>query len=104
VEPGISVSPEEVGALAAQLSALAGELQESARTCRSAGAALRDALGGDEGWRAGVVARAWSSLVEVVADRATAVAATLVSASGTYAHADAALAAHLIEDLPRRPR
>ena len=104
MEPGISVSPDELGALAAQLSALAGELHENARTCRSAGVVLRDALGGDEGWRAGVVARAWSSLVEVVAERAAVVAATLASAPGTYAAADAALAARLIEDPSRRPR
>ena len=104
MEPGISVSLDEVGALAAQLSALAGELQESARTCRSAAGGLGQALGGDEGWRAGAVATAWGSLVEVVAEQAGAVAATLVSATGAYADADAALAADLTHSRPGRPR
>ena len=104
MEPGISVALDEVGALAAQLSALAGELQQSARTCRSAAVGLQNALGGDEGWRAGAVATAWGSLVEVVAERAGAVAATLVSATDGYADVDAALAQDLTPDPPRRLR
>ena len=104
MEPGISVSLDDLGALAAQLSALAGELQESARTCRSAAGGLQSALGGDEGWRAGAFATAWGSLVEVVAERAGAVAATLVSATDGYADVDAALARDLTADPPRRLR
>jgi uncharacterized protein YukE len=104
VEPGITVHLEEVDALAAQLSALAGELQDSARTCRSAGVRMRGALGGDEGWRAGVVATAWAALVEVVAERAGAVAATLASATLAYADTDAALAGGMAAPAPRRPR
>jgi hypothetical protein len=104
VEPGFSVHPDEVGALAAQLSALAGELDDSARTCRSAAVRLAAALGDDEGWRAGAVATAWSSLVTVLADRAGAVAASLVSATVAYRDADAALATGMTVPSPRAPR
>ena len=104
MEPGITVHLDEVGALAAQLSALAAELQDSARGCRTSAARLREALGGDEGWRAGAVATAWGALVEVVAERAGAVAATLASATVAYAEADAALAGGLAGTSPRRPR
>jgi len=103
VDPGFTVHLDEVGALAAQLSALAGELDDSARACRSASGRLREALGGDEGRRAGAVATAWGSLVELVADRAGAVAATLVSATAAYADADAYLAGGLTIPSPRRP-
>jgi uncharacterized protein YukE len=104
VEPGITVRLDEVGALAAQLSALAGELQDSARTCRSAAARLRGALGGDEGWRADAVATAWARLVEVLGERAGAVAATLASATVSYADADAALAGSMTPPSVGRPR
>ena len=102
MEPGITVDLHEVGALAAQLSALAGELQDRALTCRSAGARLGGVLGGDEGWRADAVATAWAALVEAVAERAGAVAATLASATTAYIDADAFLAGSMSD--PRRPR
>jgi hypothetical protein len=104
VDPGFTVHLDEVGALAAQLSALAGELEDSARACRSASGRMHEALGDDEGWRAGVVATAWGSLVQLLADRAGAVAATLVSATAAHADADAVLAGGLTVPSPRWPR
>lgn len=92
MEPGITVQPDELGLLAAQLSALAAELDDGARTCRATAVRLTGALGGDEGWRAGAVATAWGALAALLAARAGAVAATLVSAAGAYRATDAALA------------
>jgi hypothetical protein len=92
MEPGITVQPDEVRLLAAQLSALAAEMADDARTCRATAARLEAALGGNEGWRAAGVATAWGALASVVAARAGAVAATLVSASTGYLAADADLA------------
>jgi hypothetical protein len=92
MEPGITVHLDEVGMLAAELSGLAAELDDGARTCRSAGARLRSALGGYEGWRAGALTTAWAELAEAVAGRAGAVAASLVAATVSYREVDAALA------------
>jgi hypothetical protein len=103
VEPGITVHLDEVGTLAAQLSALAAELDDGARTCRFAAGRLREALGGEEGWRAGALAIAWASLAETVAGRAGAVAASLVSATLAYRGTDASLAEGMTA-APERPR
>jgi hypothetical protein len=104
VEPGITVHLDEVGGLAAQLSALAAELDEDARTCRSAAGRVREALGGEEGWRAGALAIAWASLAETVAGRAGAVAASLVSATVAYRANEASLAERMTGTHPERPR
>ena len=101
MEPGITVQLDEVGVLAAELSRLAAELDDEARICRSAGARLREALGGDVGWRAGALAGSWEDLAKVVATRAGAVAAMLASAAVAYRDGDAALAARLAVPAPR---
>ncbi len=104
MEPGITVHLDEVGTLAAQLSALAAELDDGARACRSAAGRLRDALGGEEGWRAAGLATAWAALAGVVAGRAGAVAATLVAATVAYRETDAALAEGMTDAPPEGPR
>jgi hypothetical protein len=101
MEPGITVHLDEVGMLAAELSGLAAELDDEARICRSAGARLREALGGDVGWRAGALAGGWEDLARVVAARAGAVAAMLASATVAYRDGDAAVAAGVAVPAPR---
>jgi hypothetical protein len=103
MEPGITVHLDEVGMLAAELARLGAELDDEALICRSVGARLREALGGDVGWRAGAVAGAWEGLARVVAARAEAVAATLTSATVAYRDRDAALAAGMGIPSPRPP-
>ena len=103
MELGITVHLDEVGVLAAQLSALAAELSDGALTCRSAAVRLRAALGEDEGRHAGALATAWASLADVVAERAGAMATTLVSATVAYRIADADLAGGLAIPAPRWP-
>lgn len=93
--PPITVRLEAVEALAAELSALAGELADDAALCRSAAASLYSGLSGDPGWAAGSAATSWGALVDVVAARSDAVAGTLVSAVAAYRAADAALARRL---------
>ena len=104
MEPGITVHLDEVGMLAAELSGLAAELDDGARTCRSAGVRLRSALGGYEGWRAGALTTAWAALAEGVADRAGAVAASLVAATVSYREVDGALAPGQAAPGTGRPR
>jgi hypothetical protein len=87
----ISVQLDAVEALAAELSALAVELDDDADLCRSRAGALSAALDGHEGWTAGATATAWGSLTAVVAARTAAVAATLTAAAAAYRAADAAL-------------
>jgi hypothetical protein len=103
VEPGITVHLDLVGALAGDLAALAAELDDGARMCRSTAVRLGDALGGDEGWRAEALATAWGSLAAVVAARTGAVAATLLSATVAYRDGDAALAGGIAGLPPGRP-
>jgi hypothetical protein len=88
----LSVQLDAVEALAVELAGLATELAGDAALCRSTATSLGAALGGDEGWTAGGVAVAWGGLTEVVADRADAVAGTLLAAVAAYRDADAALA------------
>ena len=102
--PGITVHPDELHVLAGELSALAAELDDGARSCRSASVRLRAALGGDEGWRAGALAAAWGALLAVGAARAGAVAATFVSATVAYREADAVLAEGMSVPQPRPHR
>ena len=87
----ISVQLDAVEALAAELAALAAELDDDGDLCRSLAGALSAALDGHEGWTAGATATAWGSLAAVVAARTAAVAATLTRATAAYRAQDAAL-------------
>ena len=91
-DASFSVRPDEVAALAGELSALAAVLADDAVLIRSAAASFPAALGGDEGWAAGATAAAWASLQEVLAARTNALAGTLAAAAAAYRAEDAALA------------
>jgi hypothetical protein len=86
------VRPDEVAALAGELSALAAELADDVGSIRSAAASFPAALDGDEGWAAGATATAWAHLQEVLAARTDALAGTLAAAAVAYRAEDAALA------------
>ncbi|MGZ4572983.1 MAG: hypothetical protein ACXVYC_18425 [Blastococcus sp.] len=88
----ISVQLDAVEALAAELAALAAELDDDAGLCRATAASLSTALGGDEGWAAGSAGSLWAALTGVIAARTRAVAGTLVAAMDAYRAADRALA------------
>jgi hypothetical protein len=91
----ITVEPDAVEGLAAELAALAAELDDEAALCRSTAASLDAALGGHEGWTAGAAGSAWAVLAQRVADRGSAVATTLVAAMSAYRAADATFSAQI---------
>ena len=99
----ISVQLDVVEELAAELAALASELDGETDLCRATGRCLSTALDGHEGWTAGATATAWGSLAAVVAGRTAAVAVTLTRAAAAYRAADAALAAGMSAGIPPDP-
>ncbi|HEV7212896.1 MAG TPA: hypothetical protein VGN47_14395 [Blastococcus sp.] len=88
----ISVQLDVVAALAAELAALASDLDEDSRLCHSSAATLATALGGDEGWTAGSAGGLWAALTGLVAARTRAIAGTLAAAVDAYRAADEAMA------------
>ena len=88
----ISVQLDAVQALAAELTALAVELDDDAALCGSTAGSLAAALGGEEGWAAGDAGTAWAALIGLLAARARAVAGTLAAAVDSYRAADLVLA------------
>jgi hypothetical protein len=96
----ITVEPDAVEGLATELSALAAELDDEAALCRSTAASLDAALGGHEGWTAGAAGTAWATLAQVMADRGSAVATTLVAAMTAYRAADATLSTQIDRGAP----
>ena len=95
MDPLIRVEPDEVRALAADLTALAADLGDEACLCRVTAGTLSGALGGVEGEQAAAVASAWAGLVEALAGQVDDLAATLLSALAGYATLDGTLAAEL---------
>jgi hypothetical protein len=91
----ITMHPDAVGGLADEMAALATELHAEADLCRSTAASLHAALDGTEGWVAGGTGTAWASLVQVLADRTSAVALTLVAAVTAYQAEDDAIAGQM---------
>ena len=89
----VTVRPEALAALGAELAALAAELADDADRSRSAAVSLPPALGGAEGWTAGAAATAWAALHDLLAGRTRAVADTLAAAVDAYRAQDGALAA-----------
>lgn len=87
----ISVQLDAVQALAAELAALATELDHEAALCRSTAGSFATALPGEQGWAAADAATAWAGLTAVVADRSRAVALTLAAAVDSYRATDAVL-------------
>ena len=98
----ISVQLDAVAALAAELAALAAELDGESDLCRSTAASLSAALEGHEGWTAGATVTAWGSLAALVAARTSAVAITLTGAAAAYRAADAALSDGIGSSMPGR--
>jgi hypothetical protein len=94
----VRVQLDAVSALAAELAALAAELDDDAGCCRSTVARLAAALSADEGWAAAAAGMAWAALVRLVAARTHAVAATLAAAVDSYRAVDAALADRIPAD------
>ena len=88
----ITVQLDRIEALAAELAALARALSDDARLCSSTAASFATALGGDDGWHARAAATAWEALLELLADDAGALSATLDGAVAAYRAADAGLA------------
>lgn len=91
--PRISVQPDALAALAAELAALASALSTDGERCRSAAGVLDTALGGREGAAAAAVATAWGDLAGALADGTGAVAGTLRAAAAAYRGADEELSA-----------
>jgi hypothetical protein len=86
----ISVQLDALDALAAELTALAGELRDDADRCASAAGALATGLNQDESLTAAWAARSWAAFADAVADATRAVAATLGAAVTAYRTAEAA--------------
>jgi hypothetical protein len=91
----ISVQLDAVQALAAELHALAAELDDEAALCRSTAGSLGAALPGEVGRLAADAGSAWSGLTGLLADRSRAVAATLAGAVDSYRATDLALSQRL---------
>jgi hypothetical protein len=85
----VLVRPAAVSALAGELTGLAAELRDDADVCRAAAGSMATALEGEQGWSAGAAAGAWAGLAEVLAERAGALARTLVAAVAAYLDHDA---------------
>ncbi len=91
----ISVQLDALEALAAELHALAGELDDDGARCARSAADLSDALSLDEGLEAAAAASRWAALTAVVAEGTRAVSATLTAAVGSYRAVEAARAASI---------
>ena len=87
-----TVRPDDVEGLAAELTALAGELADDAGRVRSAASWCPAALDGPEGWAANATVTAWARLQEILVARAGALGDTLSAAAAAYRAEDAALA------------
>jgi uncharacterized protein YukE len=95
VAPRISVHPDELTALAAELDGLADSLAVDGDRCRAAAGALVDALGGGEGAVVGGLAERWGTLAAVLADGTGTAAGTLRAVADAYRDVDAALAGRM---------
>ena len=91
----VTVEPEALDALGAELTALAADLVEDADVSRIAAADLRLALAGPEGWSAGAAATAWGSLLDLLARQAGGLALRLSAAAAAYRAQDSATAARI---------
>jgi hypothetical protein len=96
----IRVQLDEVAALAAELSSLAGDLQDQTRSCGSAASSVFAAVAGAEGLTAGAAASTWAALLGALADRTAAVSAVLTASVAAYRAEDDELAGRI--PTPRR--
>jgi hypothetical protein len=96
----ITVQLDALEVLAAELTALAGELSDDADRCAAVAGPLAGGLGGDAGLSAIAAAGAWASLTRVVADGTRTVGVTLSAAVAAYRAADEARVRRLGPRLP----
>jgi hypothetical protein len=92
----IAAQLDAIDALAAELSALAAELDDDVELCRSTAVSLGAAVGGDAGERAGTAGSGWSALLDLVAQQTGVLAGTLHAAVDSYRLTDAVLADRLL--------
>ena len=91
----IRVQLDAVEVLAAELSALAGELDDQARSCRSAASSFFAALPGEQGLTAGAAGGTWAVLLAALTDRTAAVSGVLRTSVDAYRAEDVALAGRI---------
>lgn len=91
----IRVQLDAVEALAAELGTLAGELDDQARSCRSAASSLFAALPGAQGLTAGAAGGTWAALLTALSDRTAAVSGVLRTSVDAYRAEDAVLAGRI---------
>ncbi|NIH66135.1 hypothetical protein [Modestobacter marinus] len=91
----ISVQLDALGRLSAELTVLGAELGEEGRLTASTGRSLGTALAGPVGDDAAGVGAGWAEVIEALAARTLAVAATLDAALAAYRRMDAGLAGQL---------
>jgi hypothetical protein len=89
------VRPEFLETLAAELTALAGDLAADAELCRSTGHSFRAALGDLEGWTAQLATTTWASLHDLLADSAASVAGSVRETAADYAEHEGSLAGRI---------
>ena len=92
----IAVQLDTVESLAAELAALAAELEGDAGLCRSTARSLGTAVSGHAGERAEAAGAGWGTLVELIAQETSALATALTAAVASYRLADAALSDRLL--------
>jgi hypothetical protein len=100
----VLVEPEEVAALAGELSLLAAELLVDASTCEAAAASFVAALGSSEGRRPQATANAWAGLYRLLARQTAELAAAMTSAAAATVGHDADLGAGIGPARPEGPR
>jgi hypothetical protein len=100
----ISVQIDAVQGLADELAGLAAALAADGQLCSEAAGPLWAALEGSPGYWAAGTATGWAGVLEVLAQRSSAVAATLSAACDSYRRAEVALARLLGGALVGRPR
>jgi DNA-binding IclR family transcriptional regulator len=100
----ILVRPAFLESLAAELSALAGELATDADLCRSTGHSLLAALGDVEGWTAQAATTTWAALQELLADGTAALARSFLATAADYAEHDGSLGRRIAAGRTAGPR
>jgi len=86
------VRTEFLEALAAELSALAGDLRTDADLCRSTGSSFAAALGDLEGWTAQSATSTWARLEDLLADGTATLADGVRATAADYAEHDGSVA------------
>lgn len=91
----MSVEPDLVDGLAADLLGLAADLADEADECSRAAGSIETAVDGTVGERAASAGRSWSRLLECLSQQVAACSTALYTVAAEYRAADAALAQEL---------